>query len=248
MISSIDEKVFETPEGVIRIQDVVNGNVEHLDQLLDLYSELFPQYISALPRVREKALLPANIDPRFIRHQWIVLWNDVPAGLVSFKFAVRQRLGLCLSIGVLPAFRSIGWGDYRRVSDFLIQQMIRQIELDAAGLDAPPPIGLVVEVEMAEGTTDPALKTSLNHLLERYQKYGFVKLPIRYNEPASVRGIDSEQEDAHPMHLCLLPLFEKDEINPPTREILGSVISALLMDHYGLSEDHWIVKQAQDSI
>lgn len=248
MIPSIDEKIFETPEGVIRIQDVINGNVEHLAHLLELYSDLFPQYISALPRVREKALLPANMDPRFIRHQWIVLWNDVPAGLVSFKFAVRQRLGLCLSIGVLPTYRSIGWGDYHRLSDFLIQQMIRQIELDAASVESSPPIGLVVEVEMAEGTADPVLKRSLNHLLERYQKHGFVKLPIRYNEPASVRGMDSEQVDAHPMHLCLLPLFEKDEINLPNREILGLVISALLMDHYGLSKDHWIVKQAQNSI
>lgn len=51
------------------------------------------------------------------------------------------------------------------------------------------------------------------------------------------------------MHLCMLPLREKGiPVNPPNRDALELVIDTLLMDHYGLSEDHWIVQQARKSI
>ncbi len=50
------------------------------------------------------------------------------------------------------------------------------------------------------------------------------------------------------MRLCMLPLREQDELNPPRRDVLELVIDALLIDHYGLPEDHWIVQQARESI
>lgn len=74
------------------------------------------------------------------------------------------------------------------MSDFLIQQMVRQLEVDAAHSGCPMPLGLVVEVEMAASTTEPALQKTRDHLLKRYQEYGFVHLPVKYHEPASVRS------------------------------------------------------------
>ncbi len=179
MMPSSTINFFETPKGDLYIYDVIDNNIKYLDVLLGLYRELFPEYISAPPRVHEKAFLPANVDPRFIRHQWVVMWNEFPAGLASFKFAIQQNLGFCLSIGIRPAYRSFAWGGYRRMSDFLIGQMVKQLEIDAASSGCPMPLGLVVEIEMAENTADPVLKKSRVHLFERYQEYGFIHLPVK---------------------------------------------------------------------
>lgn len=104
-------QLFETPNGGLSIHDVVDNNAEHLEALLDLYRELFPEYLSALPRVREKAFSPVNADPRFVRHQWIVLLNEAPIGLVSFKFAFTGVWGYVLALqsehGV--SFPCMGW-------------------------------------------------------------------------------------------------------------------------------------------
>ena len=199
---NINANRFETPQGYLCIHDVVDNNVECLDALLDLYRELFPQYSAALPRVREKALLPANVDPRCVRHQWVITCNEHPAGLASFKLVLRQNLGICLSIGIRPAYRSMIWQNYHRLSDFLIQQMVKQLEMDASCHGKPPPVGLVVEVETASGTTDPVLKKTRLHLAERYQEYGFVPLPVTYHEPAYVRNYDNGQSLSQNSRKC----------------------------------------------
>lgn len=246
--------LFETPKGDLHIHDVIDNNVECLDALQDLYRELFPQYISALPRVRQKALLPANADPRFVRHQWVVLWNGHPAGLASFKFAIQQNVGICLSIAIRPAYRSLAWDDYRRFSHFLIRQMVKQLEVDATLSGSPAPLGLVVEIEMASSAIDLASKKSRQHLLERYREYGFLPLPVAYHEPASVRGNGDAQslslpvKDGQPMHLFMLPLQVGADINLSQYDMLERVIGALLVDHYGLAENHWIVQHARKSI
>lgn len=241
---------FEVSEGKLCIHDVIDNNTDQLNTLLGLYRELFPDYLSALPRVREKAALPVNVDPLFVRHQWAVLWNGAPAGLASFKLAIRQNLGLCFSIGVLPPFRSLTWGGYHRLSHFLIWQMIRQLEQDAASVGNSLPLGLVVEVETSATVNDPVLKASRDHLLERYLGYGFVHLPVKYHEPASVRGLSEEaqQKSAPLMHLCMLPLRETDQDTLFKPVTLKMVVDALLLDHYLLPENHWIVKQAYESI
>jgi len=241
----------DTPRSDICIHDVVDGQVEFLDALLDLYRELFPQYIAALPRIRARAFLPADVDPRFIRHQWVVTYHDDPAGLVSFKLALRQNLGICLSIGIRPAYRSIVWQGSRRLSNFLIQKMIGQLEIDAASQGNPSPFGLVVEVETPSGTTDPVLKKSRLHLSERYQEYGFLPLPVTYHEPACVRNPDNGQllsqvtDDAEPMQLLMLFLQGQGCISP---DLLNRVVDALLVEHYGLPEDDLLVRQARESI
>jgi hypothetical protein len=243
---------FETPQGYLCIHDVVDNNVEFLDALLGLYSELFPQYSAALPRVREKAFLPTNADPRFIRHQWVITCNEYPAGLASFKLALRQNLGICLSIGIRPAYRSMVWQNYRRLSDFLIQQMVEQLEIDAGFHGNPSPLGLVVEVETASSTTDPVLKKTRLHLLERYREYGFLPLPVTYHEPAYVRNCENGQphlqvtKNAQPMQLLMFFLQEQRCLSYP--DLLGRVVDALLVEHYGLPEDDWIVRQARESI
>jgi hypothetical protein len=241
---------FETPQGHLHIYDIIDhNNVEYLDALLDLYRELFPQYISALPQIRERAFLPANADPRFIRHQWVVTWNGYPAGLVSFRFAIRQSLGICLSIAIRPAYRSLAWDKYRRLSDFLIQQMVRQLEMDALNSGYPAPLGLVVEIEMATSTTDPAWEKARLHLFDRYREYGFAPLPVTCHEPSFVRNpadTQSSAKNAPPMQLCMLPI--NDCAPPSQHKVLSDVIDALLVDHYGLPESHWIVKQARESI
>ena len=242
---------FEIPDGDLYIYDVTaDKNVEHLDALLDLYCNLFPQYFPALPRVDQMALLSEPFNPRVIRHRWLVTFNGSPAGLVSFEFAIRHNLGLCLSIGVLPAYRSLAWDGYRRLSDFLIQQMIKQLEVDAKNNGYSELAGVVVELEMAENTPDPVLKKSRLNLFNRYQEYGFLPLDVNYHEPAFVRTYEkmpTSSAKAVPMQLCILPTIN-GRIYPSRLEMLNQVIDALLVDHYGLPESDWIVQKARDSI
>lgn len=243
---------FQTPHGDLHIYNVtLDENVEYLDALLDLYCELFPQYFSALSRVDQRKLLSEPADPRFIRHRWLVTWNGHPAGLVSFEYIIQQNLGLCLSIAIRPAYRSFAWDNYCRLSDFLIRQMVNQLRVDAAGCGFPAPFGVVVEFETATSTTDPALKKSRLHLFERYREYGFLPLNVTYHEPAFVRNNENAQspsENAQPMQLCMLPIHINGITHSPQHEMLSQVIDALLVGHYGLSESHWIVQQARDSI
>src|SRR5512142_3262906 len=99
---------FETPKGAVRLYDVINGeNTDYLYALVDLYREFFPVYAPVLSRVREKALLPANAVPRFIRHQWVAVLAGEPIGLVSFEFARRHNVGLVVSLAVRAAHRSL---------------------------------------------------------------------------------------------------------------------------------------------
>lgn len=239
---------FDTPNGNIYIHDVINGDVEYLEALLDLYREFFPQYLSALPDIRERAFLPANVDARFIRHQWVIVFNGLPVALVSFRYAIRQRLGLCFSIAIRPDYRSLAWDGYRRLSDFLFQQVVKQLEVDIATSGDSTLLGLVVEVEMVS-SQKPYL-----HLFARYEEYGFLPLPIAYYEPAFVRGNADDPsllgalQGAQPMQLYMLPTCSEMQVYLQRIRLLNSVVDALLLDHYGLAENHEIVKQARKSI
>lgn len=235
---------FETPKGIVRIYDVMGGkNTEYLDALLELYREFFPSYIPVLPKVREKALSPVNLDSRFISHQWVAVLEKEPIGLVSFRFETRQNLGLGLSLAIRPAYRSLAWDNYRRFSHFLNTQMVEQQEIDASMCGLPPLLGVAVEVEQLTGPNDPRAR-----LYEHYKEYGFVPLPITYHEPDSARNLLSSTEDnAHPMQLFILPVHIKEN-DIFSVDTLEWVINVFLVEHYGLSQDHWIVQEALKSI
>lgn len=227
---------FETPHGELCIYDVIDNHIDHLDDLLALYEELFPQYISGLSQLRARAAASADVDPRFIRHQWLVTVNGNVAALATFGLSPQRGIGFCLSIGIRPAYRSLTWGSYRRFSEFLIRQMVAQLEVDATRSNSRPPRGLVVELEMS----GPKSAESRRHLFERYREYGFVSLPVTYHEPAFLRH--SQAPNAQPMQLYFLP------IHSDCTDILHDIVDTLLIDHYGLAEDDWIVQQARKSI
>lgn len=227
---------FQTPHGELYIYDVIDNHIDHLNELLALYGELFPQYVSSLSQLHVRAVAPANVDPRFIRHQWLLTMNGDAVALATFGLSFQRGIGFCLSIGIRPAFRSLTWGSYRRFSEFLIRQMVAQLEVDATRSGSRPPRGLVVEIEMSGPQSDQ----SRQHLLERYREYGFVPLPVTYHEPAFLRH--SQAQNAQPMQLYFLP------IHTDCTDILHDVVDTLLIDHYGLAEDDWIVQQARKSI
>jgi hypothetical protein len=235
------ENSFATPQGELHIYDVINNQVAHLDALLVLYTELFPQYVSALSQVRERALLPADVDPRFIRHQWLVTFNRVPVALASFGLGLQRGIGFCLSIAIRPMYRRLAWGVYPRLSAFMVRQMVRQLEADAARSKCPPR-GMVVEIDMA----DPAKEKSRPHLIDRYREYGFVSLPVAYYEPAFVRN--ASVGTAQLMELYMLPIHADCEQQMPCPKLLNDVVDTMLLDHYGLAENDWIVQQARKSI
>jgi hypothetical protein len=250
MIQSLTQ-VFQTEQGELQIVDVMNKQVEHLEDLLDLYRELFPQYTSALDGVRNRANSPTDSDPRFVHHQWVVLLNGMPVGMTSFRLAVKHGFGLGLSLAIRPTYRRIALEKHKRLSDLIIEQTLAQMEFDATN-HGQKFIGMIIEVEAPDSLEDPDQKKSREDLLARYQRSGFIFLPIISHEPAFIRkdGVDSSLPDktSPPMRLCILPAQSNDKINMLEAGMLHQVIDVLLIDHYGLEEDHWIVKQARASV
>lgn len=221
----------------VSIHDLVGGNTCYLDEFFSLYLQLLPQYDRYLPVMQQRAQQPAPRDPRFDEHQCLVRLANQPVGLVTFVYNRLRNLGIGLDLAVHPAWRGHSLGGYPRLAQLIIAEMLEQICRDAARQGNPTPLGAVVEVEHAA-------------LLERYAVYGLVPLPVEYYEPPVtpaarelLSAAEVEQAEFTPLALGFFPIqgggFDWQAIEQRRRILL-----ALLIDHYGLEESHWVVQTA----
>ncbi|MBN1812134.1 MAG: hypothetical protein JXA14_09890 [Anaerolineae bacterium] len=224
----------------ISIHDIIGGNVERLDALLDIFVDLFPRYAHTLPRLHHKGQSPADANPRFIAHQWLVDIDHQAAGMVSFKYSPDRNLGLTVYIGIRPAYRQIRVKS-SRLSEWLIASSIDQLQTDARATGRPTPTGMFLEVEPPR-------------LVARYCEFGFIELPVEYFEPRFRQprvGFgcpdDLSQVDFCRTHLGGFPL-QSDISDPTDPTMLADVILAFMVDHYGLPIEHWAVQRALHSI
>ena len=233
---------IEIPGTDVTIHDVTQGNVERLEALLDLFVEAFPRYTRYLPIMRERAIrLPADADPRFVEHQWLAEVGTQAAGFTVFKYVPGRNCGLCMAIGVRPAYRLLSAGRYRRLSELLLKSSLEQLQADALTAGRPAPVGMVLEVEEPK-------------LVARFREYGLVELPVDYREPPFLHGrqalADASELEAmgfQPMQLGIYPIGG-ESFNPSDPAMLANLIYALLVDHYRLPEEHWAVRRSLDSI
>jgi hypothetical protein len=224
----------------IHIHDIIGGNVERLDALLDVFVDLFPQYAHTLSRLRLKGQLPADANPHFIAHQWLVDIDHRAAGLISFKYSPNRNLGLTVYIGIKPAYRQIHVKG-SRLSEWLIASSIEQLHTDARTAGRPTPTGMFLEVEPPR-------------LVARYCEFGFVELPIEYLEPRFRQARvdfscpdDPSQVSFRRTHLGGFPI-QPEIFDPADLTMLTDVVLAFLVDHYGLPIGHWTVQRALHSI
>lgn len=229
-----------TPQLVIH--EIIAGNTALLDDFLSVFVELFPQYSYRTDRLTETANHPPDVNPLFIEHQWLVEVYGKPAAMTTFKYLPQRNLGIGVHLAIRPEFRDFNYGSFSRLSEIIIEETREQIVTDAETLGHPIPPGYVIEV------VEPKL-------ISRYSEYGFVSFDIPYHEPtiseknkAFVHYDDqTDLLDFHPAVLGLIPI-RNQQIDLKDPALLNNAINAFLIDYYELEEDHWVVRQARNTI
>jgi len=227
----------ETP---VTLHEVLGGSERDLEDLLRIHTELFPSYFYYQPYMRERATQPPHSNPSQIEHWWLARVGGRAAAIHLFKTIPARRWGLVLALGVRPEYRPVSVGPHRRFAEFLLRRGLGHMRADARSAGQEPLLGMAVETE------EP--------LLARYQEYGFVRVPVTYAEPpftqeaqAYLAQPQSSPSGLHPMHVCVF-LTDRRQYDQFNSDAIRDLARALLVDHYGLSEDHWLARQTFDSI
>jgi hypothetical protein len=229
----------ETPGTQLSIHEVLGGPQRDLEDLLAIHADLFPQYAYYHAYMRHRAKQPSDADPRTVEHWWLIRLNGQAAAVRFFKYVPGRNCGIALAIGIKPDYRRHTFGRYRRFSEAILHTSLQQVQSDAEVAGKPTPVGMVVEIE--------------HYLFARYfDEYGHLRLPIDYLEPSFTAEakpfLDSTaQLEFRPIALGILPT-DSCPFNPLDEKMLNDVVFALLIDHYGLPENHWTVRRALDSI
>jgi hypothetical protein len=225
----------------LEIHDVVNGNTDRLDDLINLYQDLFPEYARYVPVMRRRAEQPVDVVESTVVHQWLATINNQAAGMLIFKYNVKRNCGIGLDLAVSEKFKKIKFKGYERLAHLLIDLRQTQIEQDAKANGKKSISGVVVEVES-------------RRLMDTFEKYGLVELDVKYQEPPAPESakplIDADSLGKvlyKPMILGVYPMGVMD-FDVRNYVIIKEFVKALLVDHYGLTEDHWVVVDALKSI
>lgn len=233
--------MFEIPELGFEIQEIVNGNTRYLDELIELYLQLFPGYGRYVAVMRRRANRPNDVVAPFLEHQWLALVNGRPAAMTVFKYNYKRNCGLGLDLGVHPDYRNFSYSGYTSLARLMIELRHKQLLMDAKLLGKPLPLGSLVEVESPK-------------VVARFKEYGMLLLPVKYYEPPApeealeiISRHELEKTGFNPMHLGIYPI-DRDAYNPKDVDQISMCVKAYLMDHYGLSETHWAVQESLQSI
>ncbi len=221
--------------------ELTNGaHADRLPVVKAIYDQLFPQY-AATPflwkALQDLALAPADADPNFIHHLWLLYFDGQPVGMTHFSYCVSRQVGLGIYIAVLPQYRKQMVGSYARLSEASIAATHLALAEDVRRLGHAPLSGFFAEVD-------------LQKLTRQYEKYGFLLLPVAYEEPRLPEGLESypgpQVYQFHPLHLGFFPSSACAE--RPTVDVLRRAVQAFLVDFYGLPEDHPKVQQSLQSL
>jgi len=230
----------DMPEIGLTIHEVLGGDERDFQDLLQLHAELFPQYVYYQPYMQQRAKHPPKVDPRLVEHWWLVRIHGEAAGARFFVYVPGHNCGLGLAVGIRPLFRRAASGPYRRLSELLLLTSLDYLQVDAQAAGKPAPFGMVSEIE--------------DYVLASCVEYGYIELPVDYEEPSVVRRstaadalLESEKLVFRPIALACLPL-DKTTFDPTDPAMLTEAVQALLIDYYGLAEDHPVTRRVLDSI
>ncbi len=238
----------------LAIYETIGGEPSRREAMLRLYAEIFPEYAYYLPYMAYKMEQSIDSDPAFIERWWLIDIEGQNAGLNYIKYAPERDCGFLLSIGILPQFRNFRVGKYPRLLDFIVDISNEQLMADAASLSRPVPMGMVAEFQRPEANMTQHEQGWHQHVIDRFSGLGYLDLGIDYREPPHISGHEQYLENVDPaslvyhrMLLSILPLAGGHfEIGNP--RMVRDCALAVLVDHYKLSETHWAVQTALNSI
>ncbi|MEW5872742.1 MAG: hypothetical protein AB1894_26015 [Chloroflexota bacterium] len=235
--------MFQIEPVDLTFYDIVGGqNSDKFEDFFALYERFLPQYLHYGPLMRQRAISPADPEANIRWHQWLVCQHDEPVGMLTFLYNRKRNLGLALDFAILPKARGIQYQQHSRLAGLMLSLAMEQIKRDAEAVGNPIPVCMVGEVEHLP-------------LAQRYTDYGFVHLPVEYYEPPVTPDlaalVDAKEVETKVGYRQLyLGAFgiPGGNFNPSDPQTLREVLEMLLIDHYNLPEDHWIMQTALKSI
>ena len=234
--------MYAVPGINLIIHDLVNGNSQYIEDYLKIYKDLFPQYVRYLPLMRRRAEVYISNDALEKWHQWLLIVDDRPVGIVGFLYNRKRNVGLLMDFALYPEARNIRIDGDTPFSKFVLGLSMQKLVEDAHENRHSAPICMAAEVEY------PAL-------LRRYREYGYVEFPVEYFEPPSTPELEKVGDKIHDLKnvefgkmnigAFQIPGFPNDLTNP---DIIKVVLFAFLEDHYQLPSDHWLVRKVIQGI
>jgi len=220
---------------VLELSD--SGDLAAVEEAIALWAEYFPEYAELAVNVQELRLAAQGqtVVPDLRPHFWLVRVAGQPVGMSFFLFNPQRAMGMLLFFALHPTVRRLAPTGFERLSDFLIAQMIAQVQEEAG----PSALGLALEVD------SPALAA-------RYQHMGLRLFHLTYGEPIGgqtatmLSGAMLDETQFHPLFLGLFPL--PAALAQPLPEVTRQVVLAFLSDYYGLPSDHPVLRQALQTI
>ena len=242
MVSNFKQGTHSVSGIDLVIHDLVDGDSGYIEDYLRIYQELFPQYVRYLPVMRRRAEERADHTSIEKWHQWLLIVNDVPVGIVGFLYNRKKNVGLLMDFAIYPDARRLRGVDGSPFSKVILGLAMDQLVEDARLEAQTAPICLAAEVEYPR-------------LLQKYIEYGYVKFPVEYFEPPSTPELEKvgdkiqELKNAEFGKMNIgafqIPGHPKDLSDT---NIIKIVLLAFLEDHYQLPLDHWLIRKVIQEI
>lgn len=220
------------------VHDLVNGNSEYIENYLEIYQALFPQYARYMPVMRRRA--ETSLDPSANErwHQWLLFVDNRPAGIVGFLYNKRRNIGLLMDFAIYKEFRARSMPKGLRFAHGILNLAMQELIRDAQDNGCETPLCMAAEVE------HPAL-------VKKYREYDFFEYEVEYFEPPFTPELAEIVDDSQnldklmgygPMHIGAfrIPGYS---FSPNHPETIKTVLLAFLEDHYRLPADHWLIRK-----
>lgn len=186
-----------------------------LGALIGVHARHFPNY----GYVTDQAVAGTEL-PDTIRHLWLLTIDGQPVGEFLFHICLQRRIVQLHYVALdreAAARLPLGWlGD---VTDAALAASVA--EAAALGVDV---LGMAGEM----------FRTPRDY--RRWRRKGFLILALDYREPLGGRDWPLSPDDFKSLTIGLR-LTDAGRAAPP-RTVLEAVLSAFLLDYYGLPDDH----------
>lgn len=220
------------------VHDLVDGNSHYIEKYLDIYRTLFPQYGRYIPLMRKRAEKPLDRTANEIWHQWLLLVNELPAGIAGFLYNRKRNVGLLMDFAILEQFRGTPTHGPIRFSHQVLNLAMKQLVSDSREYGKNAPFCLAAEVEYPS-------------LVQKYSEYGYVEFPVEYFEPPATPELLELFDETQNLDKLIgygrmfigafpIPGFPVS-LNDPA--IIKTVLLAFLEDHYRLPSEHWMIQK-----
>lgn len=228
------------PDGAV-IYEVVGADSPLLEIACNLFLEIFPEDKRYLPYIRACAQQRCASHPYTFDHVWLVKQKGEWVGIRVFSYITTRRFGHGAYIGFIKGFRGGGLGKW------LVEETLKQLDLDATQFGSSNTLGYLVEVERPVDANNQIEQQTDARRLRFHKKCDGIILPIAYTEPVMIEGVEYLQpsdligEEPRPMHLILIPSQRGSEL---LHLDLIDLVEGLYYDVYRLPKGHAYVNKS----